>query len=70
MKLTPQDRIDIVIGRRPEFHGEAQAKLAHNDWCAVVGGGTCDCIPDIELSFRGERFNVDALGNLTTVSTH
>lgn len=70
MKLTPEERCDIVVGRRPEFHAEAVVTFTHNQACHLNLGGQCNCIVDLVLEYRGERYSIDALGNLTTVSSH
>lgn len=70
MKLTPDERCDIVVGRRPELHGEALVTFTHDAFCHQRLGGKCNCIVDLVLEYRGERYSIDALGNLTTVSSH
>lgn len=70
MKLTPEERCDIVVGRRPEFHGKALVTFTHLPGCSKWVGGVCNCIVDLVLEYEGERYAIDALGNLTTVSEH
>jgi hypothetical protein len=70
MTLSMDERIDVAMSRRPDFKGGTLVTIAHDDWCGWFRGGTCNCVPDIEMLHNGERFVVDALGNFKTVSGH
>jgi hypothetical protein len=70
VKLTPEERLDIVTGRHPEFYGVGIVTFTHGDFCDQRLGGKCNCVVDLELEVKGMRYKIDAIGNLTTVSAH
>jgi hypothetical protein len=62
--MNYQKRIGLARQKHPEVfpQGLLDCCVQHDDWCSILSGGECNCVPDVTVTTPVGKYSVNRKG--------